>query len=209
MKQNEDDQLWKKTTCLANQNFNLVGVERQTWHRGGGLALIMKEDIELNLIESRMMKTFEFAAWNLKIQNKELQLMGVYHPPPSKIHQHTDQMFIDEFLELDMEISVKYTNLMISGDFNIHYFNAKNDSDQFKDMIEAIGLNQLVSFLTHASGNVLDLILIEQIGSCEVNRVIPSLSFSDHISIIWELKFKRPQVEQIVKSFRNWKKSRH
>ena len=35
---------------------------------------------------------------NLKIQNNELQLMGVYHPLPSKIHQHTDQMFIDEFL---------------------------------------------------------------------------------------------------------------
>ena len=76
-----------------------------------------------------MMKTFEFMVWNLKIQNKELQVMGVYHAPPSKIHQHTDQMFIDEFLELYMEISVKYTILMISGDFNIHYFNDKNDSD--------------------------------------------------------------------------------
>ena len=59
-------------------------------------------------------------------------------------------------------------------------------------MIEAVGFNQLVSFPTHTSGNVLDLILIEQIGSFEVNRVIPSLSFSDHASIIWELKFKRP-----------------
>ena len=67
-----------------------------------------------------MMKTFEFAVWNLKIQNDKLQLMGVYHPPPLKIHQHTDQMFIDEFLELYMEISVKYTNLMISGDFSVH-----------------------------------------------------------------------------------------
>ena len=105
-----------------------------------------------------------------------------------------------------MEISVKYTNLMISGDFNIHYFNDENDFDQFKDMIEAIGLNQLVSFPSHTSGNVVDLILIEQIGSCEVNRVIPWLSFSDHISIIWELKFKRPKVEQMVKSFRNCKK---
>ena len=61
-----------------------------------------------------------------------------------------------------MEISVKYTNLIISGDFDIHYFNDKNDSYQFKDMIEAISLNQLVSFPTHTSGNVLDLILIEK-----------------------------------------------
>ena len=50
---------------------------------------------------------------------------------------------------------------MISGDFNIHYFNDRNNSDQFKDMTEAIGLNQLVSFPTHTSGNFLDLILIE------------------------------------------------
>ena len=91
-----------------------------------------------------------------------------------------------------MEISVKYTNLMISGDFNIHYFNDKNDSNQFKDMREAIILNQLPSFPTHTSGNVLVLILIEKIGSFEVNRVMPSLSFSDHVSLIWELKFLRP-----------------
>ena len=102
LKQNEDDHLWKKATCLANQNFNLVSVERQSGHRGGGLALIMKENIKVNLIESRMMKTFKFAVWNLKIQNKELQLMGMYHPQPSKIHQHTDQMFTDEFLELTL-----------------------------------------------------------------------------------------------------------
>ena len=152
------------------------------------------------------MKILEFAVWNLKIQNK-VQLMDAYHPPPSKMYQQTDQMFIDEFLELYMEISVKYTNQMTRGNFNvIHYFNKENDSLQFKDMIEAISLKQLVSFPTHTLGNVLDLILIEQIGSLEVNSVIPSLSFSDHISIIWELKFKRPKVEQMVKSFRNWKK---
>ena len=115
-------------------------------------------------------------------------------------------MFIDEFLELYMEMSVKYTNLMISGHFNIHYFNDENDSDQFKYMIEAISLNQLVSFTTHASRNVLDLIPIEQIGSFEVNGIIPSLFFSNHISIIWELKFKRAKLEQVVKSFKNWKK---
>ena len=58
-------------------------------------------------------------------------------------------MFIDEFLELYIEIGVKYNNLIISGDFNIDYLNDKNDSNQFKDSIEAIGLNQLVSFPTH------------------------------------------------------------
>ena len=130
LKQNKDDQLWKKKTCLANQNFNSVGVERPTGHRGGGLALITNENIKINLIECKMIKTFEFAVWKPKIQNKELQLMGVYHSPPLKIHLHTDQMFIGEFLELYMEISVKFSNLMISGDFNIHYFNDEHDSDQ-------------------------------------------------------------------------------
>ena len=50
LKQNEDDQLWKKATYLASQNFNLVSVERQTGHRGGGLALITKENIKVNVI---------------------------------------------------------------------------------------------------------------------------------------------------------------
>ena len=67
LKQNEDDQLWKKLTCLANQNFNLVSVERQTWLTGGELALITNQNIKVNLTESRMIKTFEFTVWNLKI----------------------------------------------------------------------------------------------------------------------------------------------
>ena len=70
LKQNEDDQLWKKATCLANQNFNLVSVERQTGHRGGGLALITKKHIKTNLIESRIMKTFECMVWNIKFKTK-------------------------------------------------------------------------------------------------------------------------------------------
>ena len=67
----------EKTTCLGNQNFNLVSDERQTRHGDSGLALFTEENIQVNLIESRMMKTFEFTMWNLKIQNRELQLMGV------------------------------------------------------------------------------------------------------------------------------------
>ena len=39
-----------------------------------------------------------------------------------------------------------------------------------------------------------------------MNRVILSLSFSEHIPIIWQLKFKKTKVEQMVKVFRNWKK---
>ena len=80
--QNEDDQLWKKASCLANQNLHLVSVERQTGHRGGGMALITKKNIKVNLIDHRMMNAFQFTVWNLKIQNKELQLMGVYHAHP-------------------------------------------------------------------------------------------------------------------------------
>ena len=66
----------EKETCLANQNFNLVSVERQTGHRGGGPALITKENIKIYLIESRMMKIFEFTVWNLKMQKQRTLIYG-------------------------------------------------------------------------------------------------------------------------------------
>ena len=50
----------EKSNLSGKSKFQyLMSAEIQTRHRGGRLALIMKENIKVNLIESRMMKTFE------------------------------------------------------------------------------------------------------------------------------------------------------
>ena len=62
----------------------------------------------------RQMKTFEFALWKIKSEKVEL------------LHSHTNQQFIDEFLELFVDLSNRYLNMMIAGDFYIQYFHIEN-----------------------------------------------------------------------------------
>ena len=60
-----------------------------------------------------------------------------------------NQKFLDELIELHATLIVRHLYLIIMGDFNIHYLMEKDDSEQFKDMMEAVGLIQKVAFDTH------------------------------------------------------------
>ena len=60
-----------------------------------------------------------------------------------------NQQFLDELIEVYATLSVRHLNLIIMGDFNLHYLMEKDDSEQFKDMIEAVGLIQKVTFDMH------------------------------------------------------------
>ena len=72
-----------------------------------------------------------------------------YLPPPSDKNHHMNLQFIDEFLDLYMQLSKKHLNMIITGDFNIHYFEEVKNAEQLKDMMEAMGLVQFVNFPTH------------------------------------------------------------
>ena len=80
--------------------------------------------------------------------------------PPSELHKHMNQQFLDDLIEVYATLSIRHLNLIIVGDFNIHYLMEKDDSEQFKDMMEAVGLIQKVTFDTHVMGNILDLIFV-------------------------------------------------
>ena len=66
-------------------------------------------------------------------------LLGIYHPPPSNRNVHTNEDFIDEFLELFMDLSKMFTDLLIMGDFDIYYY-CDDDirCDQFQDSMEVM-----------------------------------------------------------------------
>ena len=56
-----------------------------------------------------------------------------------------------------MDLSKKYTDLLIMGDFNIHYYcDYEIIGEKFQDLMEAIGLIHHVNFVTHTSGNIID-----------------------------------------------------
>ena len=90
--------------------------------------------------------------------------------------------------------------------FNIHYLMEKDYSEQFKDMMEAVGLTQKVTFDTHVMGNILDLIFVEQVGNIKISNGKEGLMFSDHKSVECEIEIQKPEISKQSKTFRNWKK---
>ena len=52
-----------------------------------------------------------------------LNILGLYHPPNSKVNKYSNGDFIAEFLELIVERILSYDNLIIMGDFNLHLNN--------------------------------------------------------------------------------------
>ena len=64
---------------------------------------------------------------------------------------------------------MKYMDLLIMGDFNIHYYHDDDiRGEQFQDSVETMGLIQHVNFMTCTSGNIIDLVLTEQLSKFKV-----------------------------------------
>ena len=152
--------------------------------------------------------TFEFAVWQINLKNeKPVQLVGIYHPPPSELHKYTITAFTDEFLEKYAEFGVKYNNMLIVGDFNIHVEDVTSgDAEQFIDMCKAIGLDQHVNFTTHHHGHTLDLVLAELNSAIQVSNIKPGEYISDHCLVDFIINYEKEILEINSIEFKNWKK---
>ena len=87
----------------------------------------------------------------MKTRNKHLTTIGLYHPPYSPINP-TNNIFINEIIELLTEVIPSSNNHIILGDFNLHV-NDHDDVDAqiFNDSMEALGLMQHSTNQTHKS----------------------------------------------------------
>ena len=69
-------------------------------------------------------------------------------------------------------MSVKYSNMLIVGDFNIHVEDVTNgDTEKFINMCKVIGLDQYVNFATHYQWHKLDLVLTEMNFTIQVSYI--------------------------------------
>ena len=119
---NDNDLLWKKSTCLYNNEMKMECVDRINDKKGGSIALICKDNIRSKLIEKGNLRTFKYGLWNIMNGNNNFEILGLYHPLQSDTNHHMDLQFIDKILGLYTWLSEKHLHITITGDFNIHYF---------------------------------------------------------------------------------------
>ena len=95
----DKDDAWKSASCLNRNGYTLECCDRLV-NKGEGIGLIYKSNLKVKKLDSGMGKTFEFKVWQINLKNeKPVQLLGIYHLPPSELHKHTITTFTDEFLD--------------------------------------------------------------------------------------------------------------
>ena len=174
----ETDKIWLNSSDLNKDRYKLTSAIKKS-RRGGGLALITKKDIKVKLDSDAELRTFQFEKWHVQFMHTTITILGIYGPQASFPVE-----FLTEFTNWITEVVVQDTNLLVTGDFNLH-INNKNDENatNIKELMVALGLVQHVTRPTHKSGNILDLIFMENFSAIDIHSCILGNLLSDHYMI--------------------------
>ena len=106
-----------------------------------------KQSITIKTISRGVNRSFEHAIWDCSISNTMNTLVGIYHLPYNETNKCTDAMFLDDLAEFQEEVLALHSNIIISGDFNLHVDDIANpDAQVFLDLLTAFGLQNHVNF---------------------------------------------------------------
>lgn len=162
-------------------------------HTGGGTALLFRENMSASKVDAGERKSFEFSEWIVEYGSCKLRTVVIYRPPYSSNHPVTTSVFFDEFAKYLESIVMTSEPLLITGDFNIHVDVLGNlDGASLLELLESLGLQQHVDKPTHESGHTLDLIITRQCDSVLTSVPLTDYLFSDHFSLICDLKVRKP-----------------
>ena len=132
-------------SSLAPSGFSILNSPRLTGH-GGGLAVIHKSFLKIKSVRARNFPSpvsFELMTSKLTSGNKETIFLNIYRPPSSKI-----STFFDEFQNL-LEFFVPLpSELIITGDFNIHTDSDLTTPNKFSCILDNFHLKQHIHFPT-------------------------------------------------------------
>ena len=147
----------------------LISAVNRDRRRGGGIVLINKSNFTVSKISQMTYRSFEAVHWMVSIENATLNLLGLYHPPYSTSQKITNSMFLDDLTNHVTEWMLSFKNILIGGNFNIHIDDTVDPDEQIiNDTMEALGLQQHVTFPTHQAGNTLDLIFTETTSKLDI-----------------------------------------
>ena len=186
----QTENIWLEGTCLNKDQLRML-VNNRVGCRGGGIALIYRKEYAVKTIKNGTKSSFQYSIWSVKVRNKHLTIVGLYHPPYSPKNP-PNSVFIDEIIDLLTEILPINKNHIILGDFNIHINNNEDVEAQiFSESMEALGLKQHSMTLTHKSNNILDLIFTEILSDIGIEAVEPVTYISDNCPVIATLNIKK------------------
>lgn len=175
------------TAAIKSYGYSLLHNFR-TDRRGGGTAIIFKSIFSVNRakLNVEQLKTFEFTAGVVKLSSsKKLLLLVVYRTGP------LTSAFSDEIDMLLAEATVKFDNILLVGDLNVHFESEAGILvQQTTDVLLSYGLRRLVFQATHISGGQLDQIFATSLLGCDVLVGSGDCGISDHYPVYGHIRVK-------------------
>ena len=156
----------------------------------GGVTLVYKSSIKVhNITQADQPRGLEYMNVHVKFRNKTLNLYIIYRHPNSSILQ-----FIESLANiLDENILSDHGELILTGDFNIQMdMPHLSDTILFNDFLDTFNLINKVTFSTHLSQHIIDLMLFKT-QSTIVNGIRQGHVFSNHHFIHAELCITTPK----------------
>ena len=173
--------------------------------RGGGVALIFRQHLNVRLCKHRSFSSFENIEVCITRGKQTIRLGCVYRPPPSAGNKLTTCDFIDEFGMFLSDDSIPAENVLVVGDFNFH-MDKPNDPDtrRFVQLYNPLGFDQFVTEPTHVKCHILDIVL------CRARTLVTSVNvdnlyMSDYFLLTIGTDLSRPRVPRKVVKCRNVK----
>lgn len=178
---------------ISDSEFNIPGFtmfrsDRNTGHRGGGVLLYVKN--EMNPTETKMESKFTDQVWcEVKVANGQELLIGVcYRSPNTALFGKANDNFLCDLIR-----EVRRRPLLLMGDFNFPDIDwslslaSSAVSQQFVDCIDEAFITQHVNQATRKN-SVLDLVFTSEPDMIDTVSVLSSLGSSDHNILQWTVK---------------------
>ena len=178
-----NDASWVECSQFNRDGYKMLTYNRQV-RTGGGLALIYKDKYIVNTMEKGQMRSYEYLVCTIRIRGTVITLVIIYHPSFSRASRITIPIFIDEITEFLPNVLVKYTNIIMLGDFNLHLDSDDPDAVLFSDILDAMGLIPHISVPTHIAGHTLDQIYSVLNSRAIVRNCSQSALLSDHYAVL-------------------------
>jgi len=106
---------------LSQNGFRFDDVPRP--HRkGGGVALLYRENLQVTRQPFNQPQSFECAQWRVNDKHFSFLIVGIYRPPYSEKNPVTQSKFLNDFTDLEC-LSLNREPVVILGDFNTPLLN--------------------------------------------------------------------------------------
>ncbi|XP_038049729.1 uncharacterized protein LOC119723237 [Patiria miniata] len=186
----------RNTASITPEGYKLVHIPRKG-RRGGGVGLVYKSSLTASVVKQcSHPPPSSFESMEVDIHNhdnKHFRIIVLYRPPHSSL-----TTFMDEFASLLDRYALFTGQLIILGDFNIHWNNDATTSTpsandrRFGNLLTQFNMQQLVTTGTHTSGHTIDFVITRQFDTL-VQSVDTSDFVSDHCAVHCRLDLRKPR----------------